>query len=332
MPLPPPSFHPRLEVLDALRGGAALWVALYHFTQNGEFNAGFPADQPLKWLGTFGYLGVYVFFVISGFILPWTMERSGYRLRDYGRFLGKRVLRLHPLYLLSVGVMLVPFWFGLEGSMTAKTWSDWWPHFFYLNGLMDRPWLMQIYWTLALEAQYYLGIGLLYPLLTHRREVVKWTAMAAVITLPLWAHDHRTVLPFAALFAMGFLTFWRLRARMGRLPYALGLAVCGLVTWRAVGWPPALVALLSSGLIVGVRLHQPWLVWLGTVSYPFYLFHLVISGLLMPWISRLPRSPWQDLAWLVGLFILSLGLSALLHRFVELPAQRWSSAIRYRRR
>lgn len=330
MPDTPPPPAPRLAVLDALRGLAALWVALFHFTQNGRFNQGFPADQPLKWLATYGYLGVYCFFVISGFILPWTMARSRYRLRDFPRFLAKRALRLHPLYLLSVAAMLAPLLFQQATSLEAHTWSDWWPHFFYLNGLLGRPWLMQIYWTLALEAQYYLAIGLLFPLLAHRRPFARWAALAALATLPLWAHDQQTVLPFAALFAMGLLVFWRLRALASPLACALALLTCALITRQALGTLPALVALLTAAAILGPPLHHPWLVWLGSISYPFYLFHLVVAGLFMPLLIRMPRGPWQDGAAVLALLALSLALSALLHRALELPAQRWSSAIRYR--
>jgi peptidoglycan/LPS O-acetylase OafA/YrhL len=113
------------------------------------------------------------------------------------------VLRLHPLYLLSAAAMLVPFLVGAGGDMAAQGWPDWWPHFFYLNGVMERPWLMQIYWTLALEAQYYLAIGLVFPLLAHRQALVRGGALLVVMLVPLVAHAGRTVLPFAALFGMG---------------------------------------------------------------------------------------------------------------------------------
>jgi len=318
-------------VLDGLRGTAALWVGLYHFTRNGEWNSGFPADMPLKWLGTYGYLGVYTFFVISGFILPWTMDRGGYQWRDFGRFLWKRVLRLHPLYLVSAGIMVIPVLAGHPGTIAALSWRDWWPHFFYLNGLLNRPWLMQIYWTLALEAQYYLAIGLLFPLLAHRRREVRLTALLAVILAPLLSQDGRTVLPYAALFGMGLLIFQFLTGRTNRTVCLMGLLACAGVTWKALGWPHALTALISAGIILGLPLHHRILTWLGEVSYPFYLFHIVVSGLLMPGLLLLPRTSWGDALAVMVLFALSLAAAGGLHRLVEVPAQRWSSAIRYSR-
>ena len=327
--LPAPA--PRLAVLDGLRGLAALWVGLFHFTANGAFNEGFPADMPLKWLGTYGYLGVYAFFVISGFILPWTLERGGYRLKDYGRFLWKRTLRLHPLYLLSVVTMLLPVLWGGTSSMESRTWRDWWPHFFYLNGLLDRPWLMQIYWTLALEAQYYLAIGLIFPLLVHGRAVIRSSALALVIGLPLLSGDTRTIVPFAALFGIGLLIFQHLSGRMSLRMTVPCLLVATAVTGQALGPPQAAIGLLSAAIILGLPLRHRFLVRLGEISYPFYLFHLAIAGVFMPWLISWPRHPWSDLMAVMGLFLLALAVSWGLNRLVERPLQVWSGRLRYRR-
>ena len=80
----------RIGVINALRGFAATWVAWGHF-----------AGVQGHWLrvsGTYGYLGVHIFFVISGFVIPWSLYRAAYVLRDYPRFLLKRNVRLYPPY------------------------------------------------------------------------------------------------------------------------------------------------------------------------------------------------------------------------------------------
>ena len=258
------------------------------------------------------------------------MDRGGYRLRDGGRFLWKRVLRLHPLYLMSVGAMLVPFWLGSGGGMAARTWGDWWPHLFYLNDALQRPWLLGIYWTLALEAQFYLAIGLVFPLLQHRHAWVRWMVMTAIIALPMGAATFRTLPMFSALFGMGILTFWRLSGRAGKVAFSFALLAGGLVTWRAMGWPPALTCMVTAWAIVHVKSRHQALEWLGSISYPFYLFHLVVAGMFMPLLAQMPRGPWQDTAAVVVLFVVSLIVSQALHRWIERSAMRRSSAIRYR--
>ena len=81
---------PRVEILDPLRGVAALSVAWYHFAY---------ASSAVKtpWLsasGKYGFLGVEAFFVISGFIIPYSMYMGGYRFAHFGKFLAKRLIRL----------------------------------------------------------------------------------------------------------------------------------------------------------------------------------------------------------------------------------------------
>ena len=155
--------------------------------------------------------------------------------------------------------------------------------------------------------------------------------MAALILLPLLADQFRTVQMFSALFAMGILTCQRLNGRIGPAAHVLSLLACGLVTWQVMGWPQALTGLCTAVAITSVPLHHRALEWLGTVSYPFYLFHLVVAGLLMPPLTRMPRGPWQDTLAVLGLFAISLTLSWGLHLLIERPSMRWSSAVRYRR-
>jgi len=126
----------RIAIVDSLRGIAALAVAWYHFTNGGHLlTAGV-----LKSSGEFGWLGVEVFFVISGFIIPYSMFRSGYQLRSNGStFILKRVIRLDPPYLLAI-VMTIALAYAsaavpaFRGSEPAFTGLQILSHFGYLTG------------------------------------------------------------------------------------------------------------------------------------------------------------------------------------------------------
>src|SRR5438445_9777386 len=82
----------RIPTVDCLRGVAALAVCCAHSLVFGSW----------KSAAEYGWLGVYVFFVVSGFIVPYSLAHSGYTLRFYAKFLAKRLIRLDPPYLVSI--------------------------------------------------------------------------------------------------------------------------------------------------------------------------------------------------------------------------------------
>lgn len=92
-----------IPVLYHLRGLAATSVCLFHFS-NGE--GGFlNAHDPIKQVGSFGWLGVEAFFVISGFVVPYSLHirsRTSYRPSDAFDFIGRRLRRLEPPYLACI--------------------------------------------------------------------------------------------------------------------------------------------------------------------------------------------------------------------------------------
>ena len=106
----------RLSNLDILRGLAALAVCLFHFDRDSLFKGTFYPE-----IAQFGYLGVNVFFVISGFIIPLSLAKAGFTLKGIWAFWMARFLRLYPAYfataLLAVGLwyisMLIPGFRGV---------------------------------------------------------------------------------------------------------------------------------------------------------------------------------------------------------------------------
>lgn len=103
-----------------MRGVAAVMVMWFHFT------FALP-DGVLRASGLYGYLGVEVFFVISGFIIPYSMDRPYRFAKDGLAFIGRRILRLEPPYLMSVLLILcVPYiacftpWFDGDISSTIS--------------------------------------------------------------------------------------------------------------------------------------------------------------------------------------------------------------------
>src|SRR5207302_4939927 len=105
----------RLLSIDALRGVAALGVVLYHAvlqTTNAVPHNLFKWPVKLLQLGSsFGYVGVFLFFVISGFCihLQWAKSRANGQSRsiEFGSFWKRRIRRLYPPYLIAFALFLL---------------------------------------------------------------------------------------------------------------------------------------------------------------------------------------------------------------------------------
>lgn len=204
---------------------AALAVCWFHLT---SFTYGTP-DGPLyailRRTGTYGWLGVEVFFVISGFVIPYSLHRAGYRFNCYPTFLLKRIVRLDPPYIVTIVlVLLLGFAYALysgrpfEIEGQTMTTTQVLLHLGYINVLFGYEWLNPSFWTLAIELQYYLLIGLLFPLVGSRRRAVRLIAFAAIAPASLTAGDG--ILPdtggapfsnfitrFVFLFLLGIIAF-----------------------------------------------------------------------------------------------------------------------------
>jgi peptidoglycan/LPS O-acetylase OafA/YrhL len=327
---PSPPSSKRLDILDLLRGVAALMVALYHFS------ATMKGTVLGSWFSK-GWLGVEVFFVISGFVIPYSMWRAGYQIKlHYMRFLGKRAMRLYPAYMVSMflamavsyGATLTP---GYNGESINYSWTQVLLHFPLLAEAFGYPWIAGVFWTLAIELQYYVFIGLLFPLLqgNSMRVGLVFVATLGLSFLPV---PPTFLLPYLPLFLAGVATFLHLRGRfpVGRWLGALAMSfvACGFT----LGWLQAAAGGLTALIIVFCRVPLPrCLLGLGTISYSFYLIHSTLGNKL---INLSVRLPYSGLAWnalqILSAILLALVSAWVLYYFVERPSQRWSSQIKFR--
>jgi peptidoglycan/LPS O-acetylase OafA/YrhL len=329
-PAAPPARAEQNRTVDSLRGLAALAVVWFHFT-NGD-----PSFLPEGWLkssGRYGWLGVEIFFVISGFIVPWSLWRSQYRFADYPRFLLKRLLRLHPPYLVAVAISVAdralathlygtPFEVDPLGLVL---------HLAYLNGFFGLPWLNPLFWTLAIWAQFYVVVGLFGVALTSQRHAVRRTALALFAALALLPTPGTFVFRYALFFVLGISAFHHRARLVGAAEHLLVLALAG--TGIALTHPPEmLVAALGSALLISfASVGHRALLFLGEISYSLYLVHGPFGGHMMRWADAMALGFRGRALLLVVTTLVTIGVAWVFYKLVELPAVRWSNAIRYRR-
>lgn len=161
----------RLQSIDALRGSAALGVVLYHTLHKISIVNSTPGQlllmKPLLWLFSFGYVGVYLFFVISGFCihLQWSKARTTNPNPEinFAAFWKRRWRRLYPPYLIALALYLIILALTKEVQLTRFFAWDVFLHLLMLHNLDPRTVysINGVFWTLAIEEQLYLAYFLL---------------------------------------------------------------------------------------------------------------------------------------------------------------------------
>ncbi len=370
----------RLGFLDTLRGGAILGVAIFH-----ALGLAFGVDE-LPWAGRirdvagagasrlllpayFGYLGVAVFFVVSGFCIHLSHARSGEA--SFGAFFVRRFFRIYPPYLASL--LLFSFlspWGKVDLGHGAGL-ADFGSHVALLHNLVDDHFfsINPSFWSIAVEVQLYA----LYPILwtyAQRRGWARTLAITAAVEfvirvagelasagpgslpLPRWAGYN----PFAfwfcwclgAAIAEGHLARRLPAVKPGSLCLAAGALFAAYFFRPAVAFLFPLTALVTGGLIIHLLARpqalrpvpsQPrpagMLARLGVVSYSFYLLHqpvlaLVPRGARMVFPDR--NHPYLCFIVILALLVPVYYLSLFFYRWVELPSVAAGQRLLARRR
>jgi peptidoglycan/LPS O-acetylase OafA/YrhL len=321
----------RIPSLDVLRGIAALSVAWFHFTAN---NPGLPAGHPLRHTGSKGWLGVEIFFVISGFVIPLALHRVRYGLRDYGKFILRRVLRLDPPYLVAIAVTVALGYASAaspdyKGEPYHVTLIQLLLHLGYLNAFFEYPWINAVFWTLAIEFQFYLILGLIFPLLASSRPSIRMAVMVTLCAMAVAVPADRFVFHYLFLFLLGIVTFQLNRKMVSRRFFLGAVAFFAAGTFVTLGGWIAAAGTITALTIAFWNVRSAVLQFFGAISYPVYLLHGPIGGRIINYGSRVPEIRAHPLLVLEMALLVTTAAAYLLHRFVERPARRWSSSIRY---
>lgn len=339
----------RLEGLDFLRGLASLSVCWFHLTRfhyNTPDQRGFAL---VRQTGDYAWLGVEVFFVISGFVIPYSLYRARYRIRDFFTYLARRIVRLDPPYLAAIAVILVLAYVSglksgrpviIEGQPvgTARVLL----HLGYLNIFTRYEWLNPSFWTLAIEIQYYVLMGLLFPLVVARNQAVRLAtigvmAASSVASVPILFPTEPPWAPFIpgllCLFLFGILTF-QFRVGLIRVAeYLPAMIVVAVTSVATLGRAPSLAGLGAVAVILAYPGRTSVVSgFFAKISYSLYLLHWPIGHYTLSVVGMKYLKAESDAA---RIFVILLSLAVclasayVLYVLVERPAQHWSKRFRY---
>jgi peptidoglycan/LPS O-acetylase OafA/YrhL len=366
------SAGPRLIFANQLRGLAAMCVAGSHlvgvFWAMRDFvslSTATPAqvgpNPPIFGLFAhtylnFGPLGVGVFFLISGLVIPISLAQH-----TRGSFLLARILRIYPTYVAALLVEMAVLHADAAYWHRPFPFGDWTivSNALLIYNTVGQPSVDLVNWTLCVELKFYLLMMLLAPqirraslaalmlpaaLLLAGILAVQWPPIAASITRHDLVETFTTEAVFLIYMLIGVLFNFRLRGRLG----LAGLAAAGaaLLAMFLVGWthssiatqfPVVTVNYLYDIALFGVlfalrRYARPFRVldFMARISFPFYLIHSAIGyAVLRLLMLRCGFGYFPALAVALGTVI---GAAYLLHVSIELRTIAWGKALARRAR
>lgn len=286
----------RLLGIDLARIAAAWMVMLFHLAYHSWANEGTPASilrggyayPELALFSSFGWVGVQIFFVISGLVIARSAEGS-----TAWQFANNRFLRLFPGALVCASITLI-----------VAILIDWKP----LPELLDRyvrsvlfipigPWIDGVYWTLAIEIAFYsLVAGLLLIRCPHLIENTVFavglvSAASILFGLPSSRLNQFLLLPHGVYFALGC-TLWfahkdgwsRRRILTLLILSAVGLVPLGIQAGLVWGATIAAMAVTLYAGTLSVRMPQMASSAIKTLSlstYPLYLTHQLVGAAVL---------------------------------------------------
>ncbi|MFL6195572.1 MAG: acyltransferase family protein [Thermoanaerobaculia bacterium] len=179
----------RSAALDGLRGIAILLVLLLHFTMYGGPRAAGGLDLLVQRFAFAGWIGVDLFFVLSGFLITGILYDSKGGERYFRNFYARRLLRIAPLYYgaLVVFLVLLPaLWPGHAGLRSLRQEGFWYWTYLVNVEIAREGWpgfgMLGHFWSLAVEEQFYL-VWPLAVFLLRRRPLMAVCAGAIVLAV-----------------------------------------------------------------------------------------------------------------------------------------------------
>lgn len=347
-----------IKEIDGLRFIAIMPVLVQHMAERFERNSTInfiipPADNTFSFLASRGFLGVYIFFVISGFILA--LPFASYYLKNtkkikLGEYFWRRITRLEPPYLIWMTIFFILFVLAQKQSFISYL-----PHYLasitYTHSLIYGSWppFNPPTWTLEIEIQFYiLAPFLAYLLFSLKNKTLRRIVFISSILLIILFQQYFklflyptyfTILAHLHYFLIGFLLAdiylcdWIVIKKHILYDLTASLAIVLLIlSWS---WNFELLSQLAVALSLFIFFYSVfksiyinrfvcnrWIMAIGGMCYTIYLIHLPLAEFLIVFTKHISFTPYYSLNLLIQLVIfipIVLILSSIFFIFLEKP-------------
>ena len=349
--------HNKINSLESLRGVAAVCVALYHYP-----------SKSFLYLEN-GNLAVYFFFALSGFVISLNYFDKIKNIKNLINFQIKRFFRLYPVHLflllLILSIQVLKFfvinYLNLDSANYAFTpykiysFEEFIRHIFLLQSVLNNGYYLSwnsVAWTISTEFYTYLLFGFLVLVLNNNKIFYIIVSLIFLLTfkfsLPFFnKFFHVTFLDCIKFFLTGSITYFvysKIKFRINDLTFVLFLIIILTLKFKLLilennvlfSFAILLVSILSKSSLFYKTLNFKLLVFLGTISYSFYMIHQVVLYMYVQLLKFVFKVNFQyidgvatntnnflyDTFITLSYVIFSIFASYLMYKKIELPFRR----------
>ncbi len=311
--------------IESLRALAALIVLLFHFISFSDAKGPLIENELVRKYSEFGAQGVELFYIISGFVIYYSLTSTSFGIQNYPKYLLKRFARIFPPFLGTIALICIaPYFFGWPFPYSAKQLLE--NATLSVDLFKDTQWMNPIFVTLKVEFLFYLVIGLLViPLHKTIWSYALITFSALISAYYFHSIDLVHNIPF---FLIGIACSEIYRSRSLVLNYSL-IAACLVFLYLIFPMEDVVISVIGVVFLLWVKIKSIWLESIGKFSYSLYLTHGFSGGLFLYYCKNQRHVDWNPWVYFTCAVLGAIVFAYCYYRVIEQRSIRWSKSIKY---
>ncbi len=318
-----------VPVINTLRGLAALFVVFHHFIYT---TTDYINNVTILNITRYGELGVTIFFVISGIVIPLAMIKHNYGISNFFIFLKKRLIRIEIPYLAAI-VLSILYLIARDyvpssvGPSLVPDFKEILFNVFYLVPFSDDvKWINPVFWTLAIEFQYYIFLAFFFPFFINNKFLNRLLLYFFIFILGYFFPYH--IFKILPIFMIGILyaLYLAKKIEISELLLVYFLIVFFMILVIDYNVIKLFTAFLTIVIVYLFKNHRSKIGdFFGNISYSLYLLHIITGGALINLMTHYFTTPIEKF------FVISIGIvfsiicAYIFYRIVEKPSKDLSS-------
>lgn len=301
-------------------------VMIFHFISFQHPSGPLIANESIRKYSEFGAQGVELFYIISGFVIYYSLSNASFGFRQYPKYLLKRISRIFP-----------PFWGVILLTCTVPfMWG--WSFPYKLNELLQNAtltvdlfkqyqWMNLIFVTLKVEFLFYLVIGLLAVLMKKNTWIYAVIAFGSLIGT-YYHHFTFDLVHNIPFFLIGIACCQIYKSKDLILNYCL-IASCMFFLYWIFPLEDVFISLIGIVFLLWIPIKNRWMEYVGQFSYSIYLTHGFSGGMFLFYCKTETGMGWNPWLYFTAAVCISIVFAFCYYWLIERHAITLSRKIRY---